>query len=160
MAQDIYPQWMRMRLVMSLANTFTTQNFETPVIAGPSFYYIMNVLKVYWIITRADGTTLVTAKSSGHTFQITRNEQSAILNDDHEDVFFVGQNEFNTLTSGAVATGWKLDDISDGKGKGVLLADREIFLSIDALLSNSTILFRVTSDKKFQRIIPKRRYNL
>jgi len=139
MAKDIFPQWMRMRLQMSASNTFTKKAFETPVIAGPNMYYIMNILKVYWIITAADGTTLVTAKSAGHTFQITRNEQADIINDDIDDLIFVGQNEHITLTSGAITGGWKMVDISDGAGHGVLVADKEIWMGIDADADSTTV---------------------
>jgi len=139
MARDIYPQWFRMRLVMELANTFSRQAFETPVIAGPERYYIMNILKAYWIITAADGTTLVTAKSSGHTLQVTRDQQSAILPDDNDDIIFVAQNEFTTLTSGAVLNKWSMIDLSDGHKHGILVADREIWLNLDADSDSTTI---------------------
>jgi len=62
-----------------------------------------------------------------------------MLPDDNDDIIFVGQNEYITLTSGAVRNGWKMVDLSDGNMHGILVADREIWLAIDADTDSTTV---------------------
>lgn len=127
---DKYPQWFRMRKVESGAHTFTSQAFNTPVIRGPTNYYIMEVSKVYTELLLGDGAQLVTAKETGSSFTITLIEYASMPAPDEDGVFFYQSIKFHTLTSGAGSYTNHIFDITDGQGNGVLLADREIFLNV------------------------------
>lgn len=130
MTSDVYPQMLRMRLVETGAHTFSNTEIDTPVLAGPSQYYIMNVLGIYYEILLGDGAQIVTVKETGGAMQITKDEETALLANDNPDVIFFGSVKLQALTSGAVAYNPQFVDLSDGRGNGILIADKSIWLAV------------------------------
>ncbi|GAI79128.1 unnamed protein product, partial [marine sediment metagenome] len=102
--KDKYPQWFKMRLAETGAHTYSKHAFPTPVVAGPNSYYIMNVLGFYYELLLGDGAQLVTAKETGAHIQITHDEQTAALLNDHEDLIHYFSYKTHTLTEGAVSS--------------------------------------------------------
>ena len=139
--KDRYPQWFKMRVVESGAHTYTAQAFETPVVAGPSSYYIMNVIGVYYEFLLGDGAQLVTAKETGGHIQITHDEQTASLLGDHEDLIHYFSYKAQVLTEGGVDSHSIFIPCHDGNGNGILIADKEIWMAIagDSDMATATI---------------------
>lgn len=130
---DIYPQFLKMR-VQSTTDAYIEADIETPVIAGPNNYYIMNVLKAFvWAHIIEGDTQLVTLKRTGGVWQIVKDTASGLLTPTDDDIILFGETNMFTLTSGATMDqDPKVYDLTDGEGKGILISEKEIHLGAKA----------------------------
>lgn len=139
--KDEHPQFLRMLKTESAANTFTEQEFPTPVpIAVPNNrYMVMNILKIFIqpnVGDMGDGDAFTCA-----VYDRTRSGMPGMAD---PGVLAVRVNTAKLTTSGAHnVDSLTCVDLSDGAGHGVLYAKSKIYIAIQGTSQSGALGIRV-----------------
>lgn len=132
---DKFPQFYKMRVVGGAVGTYIQKSYETPVqLETAKRIRAMEILKIFLFINMQDSPFSVTNnKRAGITIQLTKSEQSALLQGDHVDLLFRVEENYHRqqTTSGASGISSRMPlifDLTDGKGNGVVITDKTIHL--------------------------------
>jgi len=143
MSVDKHPQWFKMEIQGSAVADYFQDIFETPVqlIGGGNSILAMNVLKILVRVNIQDDQ-FVTAKRTGITYQLTPEEETALLSGDNDRLIYqdVMDVVYKLTTSGAAAiqNNARMIDVSNGKGDGILITDKSIHLGGKADADNTS----------------------
>lgn len=125
---DIYPQFLRMKVVESAANTFTEEEYPTavPVHQGPGKVLVMNVLKI--IINLGTGDMADGDIIQASIYDRTRTEMPGNAD---SGVLIYAQRTSKLTTEGAHNYQDPVVlDLSDGNGHGILFARKNIYIAV------------------------------
>lgn len=139
---DKFPQFLRGRVVESAANTFTDASINTnvPVQVPKGKTLILNLLKVHLGMdpgTKGDGDRV--------QFQLyTGRARTAMANYEEAGTLIFIEHITNLVTQGGTEGDYtKIFDFSDGNGHGILIAAREIRLSVLGVSQAAALTCRV-----------------
>lgn len=146
---DVNPQWYKLTVQMTAADTDTTAIFPLPTYrlqnsSGRS--WVMEILKIQWDtslqVISANGTygTLVTlATMQTTTLNLPQlKAQGAVIDFDQPTVAVFNAAAGSTFTSG-VRPHPELHDLTDGDGHGMLVATDRLFLRIQNVSTLQTV---------------------
>lgn len=127
-SRDEHPQWYRLQVVESAANTYTEESIPTslPINAGNGKMMVANLLKIF---VHSKSGDMVNADEKGYS--IHDREKTDLESYDSAGVLVRDTvNSILTVEGANILNNTRVYDLSDGNGHGVLFAKERIFFGI------------------------------
>jgi len=148
---DVNPQWLKATVLQTGADTTTTATIVLPVtrLASPANPTIIEVLKVYWILTnQAEVDSTQTGHLSTKNFDTTA-ISGFIEPSDIDAVYWTDK----ITTSGQFANFQPIEhDLTDGMGHGVLVATDNLYLQLASASTSAANRASVWILYRFKRV--------
>ena len=145
MVKDVNPQFFKLSHTQGAANTYSDEEVELVVIPNisGSKVMVMEVLKALYFVSQFQCETddgLLTL-----TIQVTRDNQSALVADDSDDLLipkFEINSDPRNIADGTPTNvrsiseitnvNPKVVDLTDGNGNGIILPHRNVYIGVDS----------------------------